>query len=156
MDEDDKILEQPSSSPLDGQGAPLGAPKREAARRILSTQQAEQSAQTTAETSQNADLEALAQVPSSRPLHSVFGQKQKVFIICMAGLGSFFSPLRANIYFPALPALAKDLNVSNELINLTLTSYMIFQGLAPAFMGDLADVAGRRPVYIICFVIYLC
>ena len=51
-----------------------------------------------------------------------------------AGLGAFFSPLSANIYFPALNPLATELDVSQGLINLTLTSYMIFQGLAPTFM----------------------
>jgi multidrug resistance protein len=101
------------------------------------------------------DIEALNRVPSSRPLHTVFGRKQRLLIVFMASFGGFFSPLSANIYFPALPAIAKDLQVSNELVNLTLTSYMIFQGLAPAFMGDFADVLGRRPVYLVCFVIYI-
>jgi len=32
---------------------------------------------------------------------------------------------------------------------------MIFQGLAPTFFGDLADMAGRRPAYIIGFIIYI-
>jgi MFS family permease len=32
---------------------------------------------------------------------------------------------------------------------------MILQGLAPTVMGDLADMAGRRPVYFLCFVIYI-
>jgi multidrug resistance protein len=32
---------------------------------------------------------------------------------------------------------------------------MIFQGLAPTVFGDLADMAGRRPAYIIAFTIYL-
>lgn len=32
---------------------------------------------------------------------------------------------------------------------------MVFQGLAPTVFGDLADMAGRRPAYIIAFTIYL-
>lgn len=36
-----------------------------------------------------------------------------------------------------------------------LTCRQIFQGLAPAFIGDLADVAGRRPAYTVCFVLYI-
>jgi MFS family permease len=31
----------------------------------------------------------------------------------------------------------------------------IFQGLAPSVIGNLADSAGRRPAYTICFVIYI-
>lgn len=32
----------------------------------------------------------------------------------------------------------------------------IFQGLAPSFIGSLSDETGRRPSYIVCFVIYIC
>ncbi|KAH8803275.1 major facilitator superfamily domain-containing protein [Xylogone sp. PMI_703] len=100
------------------------------------------------------DLEQLAPVPS-RPVYSVFSPWQKRFIILMVTWGSFISPTSANIYFPALNPLSQHLNVSHTLINLTLTSYMIFQGLAPTITGDLADMAGRRPAYIIAFTVYL-
>ena len=42
------------------------------------------------------------------------------------------SGFASNIYFPALPTIARDLNVPVELVNLTVTSYLIFQGLAPS------------------------
>ncbi|EXJ93733.1 hypothetical protein A1O1_02126 [Capronia coronata CBS 617.96] len=89
------------------------------------------------------------------PVHSVFSPNQKRFIVFMAAWAGFFSPVSGNIYLPALNPLARDLHVSDTLINLTLTSYMIFQGLAPAFFGDFADAAGRRPAYAVCFVIYI-
>ncbi|KAF6234537.1 hypothetical protein HO173_007162 [Letharia columbiana] len=100
------------------------------------------------------DLEALHQAPSG-PAYSVFSHRQRKFIVFMVACAGFFSPLSANIYFPALNALSRDLKVSNELINLTLTSYMIFQGLAPTVFGDLADMTGRRPAYVIGFIIYI-
>jgi len=103
---------------------------------------------------QSRDLE-LAPVQTNGPPHTVFTYRQKQFIVFMVAWGGFFSPLSANIYFPALPTLARDLNVSESLINLTLTSYMIFQGLAPTIFGDLGDMAGRRPAYIVGFVIYI-
>src|SRR5271170_6640744 len=31
----------------------------------------------------------------------------------------------------------------------------IFQGIAPTFIGSISDETGRRPSYLICFVIYL-
>jgi MFS family permease len=105
---------------------------------------------------QTVDLEALRTVSSRGAVHSVFSQNEKRFIIFMTAWAGFFSPVSANIYYPALNSLAKDLHVSDSLINLTLTSYMIFQGLAPTIFGDLADVAGRRPAYVIGFSIYLC
>jgi multidrug resistance protein len=101
-----------------------------------------------------ADVEEEAARPET-PLHSVFSARQKRFICAMASMGSFFSPLSNFIYLPALTTLSRELRVSNASINLTVTSYQIFQGLAPMFFGDLADAGGRRPVYIICFTIYL-
>jgi MFS family permease len=97
----------------------------------------------------------LTTASSAAPLHSVFTKNQKRFIVFMASWGGFFSAVSSNIYFPALNSLAADLHVSKTLINLTLTSYMIFQGLAPAFIGELADTAGRRPAYFFCFVVYI-
>ncbi|KAJ1556434.1 hypothetical protein HK405_006865, partial [Cladochytrium tenue] len=61
----------------------------------------------------------------------------------------------AQVYLPALPAIASELGVSNSAINLTVTTYMVFQGLAPMFIGGFADTGGRRPAYIICFVVYI-
>lgn len=101
------------------------------------------------------DLEAMTTMPTNSAPFSVFTAKQKKFIVFMTAWGGFFSAVSANIYFPALNSLASDFHVSSTLINLTLTSYMIFQGLAPTMIGDLSDMAGRRPAFIICFVIYI-
>jgi len=68
---------------------------------------------------------------TSGPPYTIFSKNKKRFIIFMAMMAGFFSPFSANIYFPALNDIAADLNVTNALVNLTLTTYMIFQGLAP-------------------------
>lgn len=104
--------------------------------------------------SEGRDLEELTAVTSG-PAYTVFSHRQKIYIVTMVTWAAFISPTSANIYFPALNPLSEELHVSNTLINLTLTSYMIFQGLAPTMFGDLADMAGRRPAYILAFVIYL-
>ncbi|OOF91576.1 hypothetical protein ASPCADRAFT_399934 [Aspergillus carbonarius ITEM 5010] len=87
--------------------------------------------------------------------YSIFTTAQKRLIILTAALASSFSPLSANIYYPALNSIAADLGVSSSQINLTITTYMLCQGVAPAFMGSFADQAGRRPAYILCFGIYI-
>ena len=100
------------------------------------------------------DLEELAAV-STGPVYSAFSPWKRRYIVIMVTWAAFISPTSANIYFPALNPLKDDLGVSTTLINLTLTSYMIFQGLAPTVFGDLADMAGRRPAYILAFTVYL-
>ena len=101
------------------------------------------------------DLEAIHPIASNGPSYSVFSIHQKRYIVFTAAFAGLFSSLSANTYFPALNTLSTELHVSDELINLTLTSYMIFQGLAPTIYGDLADMTGRRPAYILGFVIYI-
>ncbi|KAF2714174.1 MFS general substrate transporter [Pleomassaria siparia CBS 279.74] len=107
------------------------------------------------ERTHHGDLEALNTVQTNSPPYSVFSKRQKTFIVFLAAWAGFFSPLSANIYFPALTTLAREFNVSSTLLNLTVTSYMIFQGIAPTIFGDLADMAGRRPAYAIGFIIYM-
>ncbi|KAF2098847.1 MFS general substrate transporter [Rhizodiscina lignyota] len=106
-------------------------------------------------TAQDADLEAQGTASGQPKVHSIFTKRQKTFIVFMMCWGGIISPITAQIYFPALNTLSADLHVSNTLINLTLTSYMIFQGLAPSIMGDLSDMAGRRPTIVIGFIIYI-
>ncbi|KAI0114602.1 MFS general substrate transporter [Hypoxylon sp. NC0597] len=92
---------------------------------------------------------------SSEPPYSIFTDREKALMILMVSFTAMISPLSGAIYLPALPSLARDLNVSTSLINLTVTTYMVLQGVAPSFIGNFADVYGRRPAYMICCVIYL-
>jgi multidrug resistance protein len=73
----------------------------------------------------------------------------------MITLGSFFSPLSGQIYFPAIPDIANSYHTTTGRINLTITTYMILQGLAPTITGSFGDTTGRRPAYIVTFAIYL-
>lgn len=51
--------------------------------------------------------------------------------------------------------LVDAFGVSPEKINLTITMYMVFQGITPAFWGAAADTYGRRPVYILTVAIFV-
>ncbi|CZR52695.1 related to dityrosine transporter [Phialocephala subalpina] len=80
---------------------------------------------------------------------------EKVFYAWVASVAAFASPVSTSIYYPALTVLAKALNTSLQNINLSITTYMIFQALAPTFVGGISDRYGRRPAYFLCFVIYI-
>ncbi|KAJ9650128.1 hypothetical protein H2198_010555 [Neophaeococcomyces mojaviensis] len=91
---------------------------------------------------------------SGRP-YSSFSSHQKVFIVLVATLGGTFSPFTANIYLPAIDTISHDLKVSVTQVNLTITTYMIFQAIAPSFISAIADLRGRRPGYVIGFTVYI-
>ncbi len=87
------------------------------------------------------------------PPFSTFPPLQKNLISLSASLAALFSTLSSFIYYPALTRISLDLNVSLALVQLTITSYLVVAGVAPAFMGDMADRGGRRPVYVLMFVL---
>jgi MFS family permease len=87
--------------------------------------------------------------------YSVFTTTQKRWIVLTASLAGFFSPLSSAIYYPATSTIAEDLGVTATKVNLTVTTYMIVQGLAPMLTAGFSDGAGRRPAYVACFAIYL-
>ncbi|GAA5926950.1 MFS transporter [Sporobolomyces koalae] len=95
------------------------------------------------------------QVSEAAPPYSIHDHKFRWFIVFLVAAAAMMSPLSANIYFPVIPAIASDLQTSTQAINLSVTVYMIFQGISPSFFGAVCDVLGRRPVYIINFLIYL-
>ncbi|KAJ2993393.1 hypothetical protein NUW58_g1855 [Xylaria curta] len=89
------------------------------------------------------------------PKHTIYNSREKRLIVISAAFSALFSSWTAQIYLPALNNAADDLDTSAEKINLTVTGYMIFQGLTPIFISGYADAMGRRPVYIICFILYI-
>jgi MFS family permease len=91
-------------------------------------------------------------IPSA---HTVYTSREKRLIVIAAAFSGLFASWTAQIYLPALNNAAHDLHTSTKKINLTVTSYMIFQGVTPIFIGGYADAMGRRPVYIICFILYI-
>ncbi|SPQ24148.1 0a0ea045-a5b6-47b8-baeb-9413dc6c4f26 [Thermothielavioides terrestris] len=55
---------------------------------------------------------------------------------------------------PLIDLLAERYDVSPQAINLTITLFFVFQGIAPSFWSPLSDSFGRRPVYLATFTIY--
>jgi MFS family permease len=87
--------------------------------------------------------------------YSVFSKWEKNLVSFLIAFASMFSPLSSFIYYPAITSMATDLHVSIELINLSITTYMIVSGIAPAIIGNLSDTVGRRPIYLGTMFIYL-
>lgn len=87
--------------------------------------------------------------------YSVHTHRQKNFIVLMSCLGGLFSPLSSTSILPALPVLASTYGTSIPVINFSVTVFMVVQAIAPSLTGDLADVAGRRPAYLISFLFIL-
>jgi MFS family permease len=95
------------------------------------------------------------EVASAEPPYTILPNHEKIFTIILASFAAFISPVSSSIYLPALNPLAKDLNVTSSTINISITVYIVVQGLAPTFIGSISDKNGRRPAFLICFVLYV-
>ena len=64
-------------------------------------------------------------LPKQIEVYSSFSTTQKSFIIFTAAFASTFSPFSSNIYYPVINSIARDLNVTASMMNLTITVYMV-------------------------------
>lgn len=87
--------------------------------------------------------------------YSAFTRQQKVWIIIVAAWAGWFSTASSFIYFPAIPFMAQQMNVSVQQINLTVTSYLIASGVFPTVTGSIADRYGRRITILVCLLVYI-
>lgn len=87
--------------------------------------------------------------------YSILTRTDKAMLIVVLSFIGFWSSISSPIYFPVLPILSKSFHVTEEVMNLSVVAYLIFQGLAPTFSSNIADTFGRRPVYMISFLIFI-
>ncbi|KAI0147175.1 major facilitator superfamily domain-containing protein [Xylariaceae sp. FL1272] len=92
---------------------------------------------------------------SSTPPYSIYSRNDKWLLVGFVGVAGLFSPLPANIYFPAIPALTAVFHHSTADLNLTVTIYLVLQGVSPMLWGPLSDRYGRRPLFLICLLILI-
>ncbi|KAL5358958.1 MFS general substrate transporter [Aspergillus floccosus] len=92
---------------------------------------------------------------ASEASYSALLYREKLLAISIASLATFVSPMSASAYYPGIEAVASDLHVSKDMINLTMTTFKVFQGIAPLVTGSLSDQRGRRPTLIISLILYI-
>lgn len=63
--------------------------------------------------------------PGETEVYSTFSRRTRALIVLIASVASVFSSLSANIYLPATDTIADQFHVSDTLINLTLSTYMV-------------------------------
>ncbi|KAK3937506.1 major facilitator superfamily domain-containing protein [Diplogelasinospora grovesii] len=97
----------------------------------------------------------IGSITRPEPPYHIFTTTKKWQLVYIVSLAGLFSPLSSNIYFPALGAIAKEMKTDVPLVALTVTIYMVVQGLAPSFWGPLSDTRGRRITFIGTFAVFL-
>jgi len=78
----------------------------------------------------------------------------KAWLIVLLGSLSAFGPLSLDLYLPALPRLAENLNTSSSYAQLSLTACMVGLAVGQLFAGSISDIRGRRGPLIVGLLLY--
>lgn len=78
----------------------------------------------------------------------------RAFIGLIAFLSAFV-PLSTDLYLPALPTMAENLNAPASLVNLTLVAFFVCYGIGTLLWGPLSDKHGRKPILLVGLSLYV-
>nr|POF14990.1 itaconate transport protein [Quercus suber] len=93
--------------------------------------------------------------PTQEEPYHIYSSRMKGFLVFMVSLVAALSGLSSNIFFPAQLAIAEDLHITPQIVNLSITTYMLAQGIGPTFWAVLADRSGRRMTLLYTLALYV-
>lgn len=79
----------------------------------------------------------------------------RLWMAVVLGILAWVGPLSLDMYLPALPSLAKSLNTSTMLSQLSITACIMGLSLGQLFAGLQSDVRGRRVPLLVGLVIFI-
>lgn len=80
------------------------------------------------------------------PPYSIFDTRELYILGIFIAMACFWSVTSSAFFYPAIPNITEEFNISVGLANLVIVIYLIFQSVSPLFISALADTYGRRPV----------
>ncbi|MBB6252154.1 Bcr/CflA family multidrug efflux MFS transporter [Nitrospirillum iridis] len=93
-------------------------------------------------------------VDGGRRGNGLFSERGAGFVAMLAMLMSFGS-MSVDMYLPAMPQIAQDLNIAQAGVESSLTAFFLAFGLCQLFWGPLGDRFGRRRPILAGILLYL-
>ncbi|TQR17469.1 multidrug effflux MFS transporter [Psychrobacillus soli] len=79
----------------------------------------------------------------------------KVWIVLLLGSLTAFGPLSMDMYLPALPIVAGDLQTTTSLAQLSITACLLGLAVGQLIFGPLSDIRGRRRPLVFALIVYV-
>ncbi|KAK7464750.1 hypothetical protein VKT23_005957 [Stygiomarasmius scandens] len=83
-----------------------------------------------------------------------WSRHRKNFVLFQVGTGAMIAGLSSNIQLPAVSEMEAVLPATPSQISLTLSLFMLFQGVIPLFWSSVSEVKGRKFVYVSSLAIF--
>src|SRR5215207_233509 len=88
-------------------------------------------------------------------MHAAESARPPAHTVVVLGLLTMFGPLSLDLYLPALPQLADDLNASTSAAQLSITTCLVGLAVGQLVAGPLSDRLGRKPPLMVGLLAYL-
>lgn len=89
-----------------------------------------------------------------RKLPQNYNSKIKLLITFAVSFAAMVGPMGGSIFLPAMQDIAKDLNTSKDVVNVSYGLYVLSLGIFPIWWSSISEQFGRRAVYVISFTMY--
>lgn len=78
------------------------------------------------------------------------------FIVFVVAFCAMIGPMGTSILLPASDNAVADLGTTITILNVAIGVYLITLGVIPIWWSNLSERHGRRSIYIVSFILYLC
>ncbi|KAJ6126772.1 hypothetical protein N7523_002384 [Penicillium sp. IBT 18751x] len=84
-----------------------------------------------------------------------YPRRTKWFITFIVAVAGAAAPLGSSIFFPSLSQVAKELNTTATITNLSIALYMLSMAIFPLWWSSFSERLGRRTIYITSFALFV-
>lgn len=79
----------------------------------------------------------------------------KNYIVFVIALAAMTAPMGSSIFLPAMTDVAKDLDTTSDVVNVSFGIYMLALGIFPLWWSSISEIYGRRTVYLVSFTMFV-
>ncbi|KAF8590676.1 MFS general substrate transporter [Ramaria rubella] len=84
-----------------------------------------------------------------------FSKQRKRAIVAVVSFAALLAPFASSSFFPSIPQISTDLDVSQSVINYTVAVYLVVLGVAPLAWSPYSTMYGRQKIYLISFPVFI-
>ncbi|KAI0129945.1 major facilitator superfamily transporter multidrug resistance [Xylariales sp. AK1849] len=82
-----------------------------------------------------------------------YSKRIKWTITTTVAIAAAAAPMGSAIFYPALPEMSKDFDVSATIVNLSVAFYMLAMSIFPLWWSSFSETLGRRTIYLLSFLL---
>lgn len=83
-----------------------------------------------------------------------WSHRRKLATLCIIATAALLTPISGSIYNPSLQEIQSQLHANNAEVSLSISLFVIVQGIAPIFWSVFSELKGRKLIYIISIALF--